>query len=122
MSATHSRFGAVGRNWRSTRSVAGVTPGIRIVVFQRFRGLTPEIPAAFINRATRLRETRIPRSKRSSAWIRGEPYVPRLAAWICLIFSVSQASSSARSDGARRSQLWKPVRFTPNTRHITATG
>src|SRR5215207_6391218 len=29
-------------------------PGIRIVVFQRFRGRTPEIPAAFINRATRL--------------------------------------------------------------------
>jgi hypothetical protein len=122
MSATHSTFGDVERNWRSTRSVAGAMPGSRIVVFQRLRGLTPEIPAAFISRATRLRPTRIPCSIRSSAWIRGAPYTPRLASWICLIFSVSQASSSARSDGGRRSQLWKPVRLTPNTRHITATG
>ena len=97
-------------------------PGTRIVVFQRLRGLTPAIPAAFINRATRLRPTRIPCSMHSSAWMRGAPYTPRLASWICMIFSVSQASWSARSDGARRSQLWKPVRFTPNTRHITATG
>ena len=44
------------------------------------------------------------------------------AAWICLILSVSHASDSARSDGARRSQSWKPVRFTPNARHITETG
>src|SRR5919106_1593334 len=57
MSATQSAFGDGGRKWRSTRSVAGVTPGIRIVVFQRFRGLTPAIPAAFIKRATRLRPT-----------------------------------------------------------------
>ena len=42
--------------------------------------------------------------------------------WICLIFSVSQASVRARSDGGRRSQSWKLVRFTPSTRHITATG
>jgi hypothetical protein len=44
-----------------------VIPGIRIVVFHRLRGLTPEIPAAFINRATRFRPTRMPCSKRSSA-------------------------------------------------------
>ena len=64
---------ASGGTARSTRSVAGVIPGIRIVVFHRFRGLTPEIPAAFINRATRLRPTRIPCSMRSSAWILGAP-------------------------------------------------
>ena len=38
---------------RSTRSVAGVIPGIRIVVLKRLRGLTPEVPAAFISLATR---------------------------------------------------------------------
>ena len=79
MSATHNTFGAAGVNCRSTRSVAGRDPGIRIVVFQRLRGLTPEIPAAFISRATRLRPTRIPCSMRSSAWILGTPYTPRLA-------------------------------------------
>ena len=105
MSATHSTFGRSTPNWRSTRSVAGVSPGIRIVVFQRFLGLTPAIPAAFINRATRLRPTWMSCSKRSSAWIRGAPYTPRLVSWIRLIFSVSHASLSARSDGARRSQL-----------------
>jgi hypothetical protein len=105
MSATHNTLGRSGRNCRWTRSVAGVIPGIRIVVFQRLRGLTPEIPAAFISRQTRLRPTRMSCSIRSSAWIRGAPYTPRLASWICLIFSVSHASLSARSDGARRSQL-----------------
>jgi hypothetical protein len=104
MSATHSTFGPDGRNCRSTRSVAGSTPGTRIVVRHRFRGLILEIPAAFINLATRLRPTRMPCSRRSSAWIRGEPYTPRLAVWICLIFSVSHASLSAWSDGGRRSQ------------------
>jgi hypothetical protein len=122
MSATHSTFGAAGRNCRSTRSLAGVIPGIRIVVRHRFRGLTPAIPAAFINRATRLRPTWIPCSIRSSAWILGAPYTPRLASKICLILSVSHASVSARSDGARCSQLWNAVRFTPSTRHIAATG
>ena len=73
MSATHSTFGPAGRKSRSTRSVAGSTPGTRIVVRQRLRGLIPAIPAAFINRATRLRPTRIPCSSRSSAWIRGAP-------------------------------------------------
>jgi hypothetical protein len=105
MSATHSTLGRSGRNCRSTRSVAAVIPGTRIVVLHRFAGLTPEIPAAFINRQTRLRPTRIPCSIRSSAWILGAPYTPRLASWICLIFSVNHASLSARSDGALRSQL-----------------
>jgi hypothetical protein len=53
MSATHSTFGPDGVKSRSTRSVAGVIPGTRIVVFHRFLGLTPAIAAAFINRATR---------------------------------------------------------------------
>jgi hypothetical protein len=35
---------------------------------------------------------------------------------------VSHASLSARSDGGRRSQSCKLVRFTPSTRHIIATG
>ena len=38
MSATHSTSGRSGRNWRSTRSLAGVIPGIRIVVRHRFAG------------------------------------------------------------------------------------
>ena len=105
MSATHSTFGAAGLNCRSTRSLAGVIPGIRIVVLNRLRGLTPEIPAAFINRATRLRPTRTSSSIRSSAWILGTPYTPRLAAWMCLIFSVNHTSVSSLSDGALRSQL-----------------
>jgi hypothetical protein len=48
--------------------------------------------------------------------------VPSEAAWIALILSVKNASLSARSDGARRSQSWKLVRFTANTRNITETG
>jgi hypothetical protein len=48
-------------------------PGIRIVVLNRLRGLTPAIPAAFISRATRLREIPMSCSKRSSAWILGTP-------------------------------------------------
>ena len=75
-------------------------PGIRIVVRRRFCGLIPEIPAAFINRATRFRPTQTSCSRRSSAWILGAPYTPRLCSWICLIFSVSHASVSALSDGA----------------------
>jgi hypothetical protein len=46
----------------------------------------------------------------------------RLASWICLIRSVSHASVSARSQGARRSQSWKLVRLTSRARHIKATG
>jgi hypothetical protein len=76
MSATHNTFGDSGRNWRSTRSVAGVIPGIRIVVRHRFCGLTPAIPAAFINRATRLRPTWISCASRSSAWILGRAVHP----------------------------------------------
>jgi hypothetical protein len=105
MSATHNTFGRSGRNCRSTRSVAGVIPGIRIVVFHRFLGLTPAIPAAFINRATRLRPTRMSCSIWSSAWTLGAPYTPRLASWISLIRSVSHTSLRALSEGARRSQL-----------------
>jgi hypothetical protein len=47
----HVRTG--GPKSRSTRSLAGSTPGTRIVVRRRLRGLTPAIPAAFIKRATR---------------------------------------------------------------------
>ena len=44
-------------------------------------------------------------------------------AWICLIFSIKNASVSALSEGALRlTQSWKLVRFTPNARHITETG
>ena len=73
MSATHSMFGPAGLKSRFTRSVAGVIPGIRIVVFQRFLGLTPAIPATPINLATRFSPTRMPCSIRSSAWILGDP-------------------------------------------------
>ena len=58
---------------RFTRSAAGVTAGIRIVIFQCLRGLTPEIPAAFINHANRLRLILMSFSIRKSAWILGAP-------------------------------------------------
>jgi hypothetical protein len=73
--------------------VVGVIPATRIVVLHRFRGLTPEIPAAFTNRATRLRPTWIPCSRRSSAWSLGAPYTLRLASWISLIFSTNNNDS-----------------------------
>src|SRR5688500_12454048 len=41
MSATHSTFGQSRRKSRSTRSVAGSPPGMRLVVRQRLRGLIP---------------------------------------------------------------------------------
>jgi len=65
------------------------------------RGASPEIPACRINRSTRLRPTLIPYAIRSSAWIRGAPYTLRFSFQIVVIFSVSQASVSSRSDGAR---------------------
>src|ERR1019366_4698177 len=46
MSASHSTFGAAGRNWRSTRSSATRTPGTWIVVRPRLRGTRPEMPGA----------------------------------------------------------------------------
>ena len=55
MSAHHSTFGAVGLNFRSTRSSATLTPGTRIVVRPRRLGSSPEIPACAISRSTRLR-------------------------------------------------------------------
>jgi hypothetical protein len=122
MSADQVWFGPSGRKSRSTRSGATLTPGKRTVVRRRLRAKSPEIPAACISRSTRLRPTRIPCSKRSSAWTRRAPYVPFEAAWISLIFSVSHASLSALSEGARRSQSWKLVRFTPSALHITETG
>ena len=77
----------------------------RIVVRPCFLGISPDRPAWRIRRSTRLRPTWMPCSSRSSAWILGAPYTPRVAAWIWRIFAVSHASLSARSDGARRSQL-----------------
>ena len=67
----------------------------------RLRTTSPEMQAAAISRSTRLRPTLIPWAIRSSAWIRGAPYTPRLTAWISRIFSVRNASVSSRSLGAR---------------------
>jgi hypothetical protein len=39
-----------------------------------------------------------------------------------VIYSVSHASLSARSDGARRSHWWNPGLDTPSPSHITETG
>ncbi len=58
----------------------------------------------FISRATRFWPIRMPCSNRSSAWILGASYAPRLCSWICLIFSVSHASVTVLSDDARRSR------------------
>src|SRR6266536_4165653 len=38
---------------------------------------------------------------------------------MAVIRSTSHASASARSDGSRRSQAWKPERETPSSRHIS---
>ena len=92
MSADHVTFGPSGLKSRSTRSGGTRSPGSRTVVRRRLRAATPEIPAAFISRSTRLRPTRTSCSRRSSAWTRRAPYVPSDVAWICLIFSVSHAS------------------------------
>jgi hypothetical protein len=60
MFADHVWFGPSGRKSRPTRSEATLTPGSRTVVRRRLHGRSPEIPAAFISRCTRLRPTRIP--------------------------------------------------------------
>ena len=104
MSTTQSTFGVSGRNLRSTRSSATRTPGTLIVVRRYLFSIRPEIPAWAISRSTRFLPTLMPCSMRSSAWMRGAPWTPRLAAWISLICSVSQASVSCRSDGARVAQ------------------
>lgn len=59
---------------------------------------------------------------RSSAWIRGMPYVPRLREWMPRIVSVSSASEQARAEGGRFDQAQKPLVETSSTRHIVATG
>jgi len=89
ISAAHVWLGSVGRKSRSSRSGATLTPGSLTVVRRRLRATTPEIPAARMSRSTRFRPTRTPCSRRSSAWILLEPWVPSEAAWICLIRSVS---------------------------------
>ena len=76
-SVIHSRFGWSTVKFRSTRSVAGSAAGSRTVQPRRRRRYRPWIPAARISRATRLRLTGSPSPRVSSAWTRGEPYVPR---------------------------------------------
>ncbi|WP_460832537.1 IS3 family transposase [Nocardioides hungaricus] len=69
MSATHSSFGAVATNFRSTRSsgrsVSAPSPMVVLRVFSR--GI-PRRPSARINRSTVQRATGMP-SRLSSAWI-----------------------------------------------------
>ena len=72
-------------------------PGIRIVVLRHFRGLTPAIPAAFINRATLLPNPDLMLEAQLGV-DPGRAIDASLASWICLIFSVSHASCSDQSD------------------------
>jgi uncharacterized membrane protein len=60
VSADQVRFGACGRKSGSTGSGGTRGPGSRTVVRRRWRGRTPEIPAAPISRFKRLRPTRTP--------------------------------------------------------------
>jgi hypothetical protein len=101
MSATHTRFGEVGRNWRSTRSVAGVMPAVRTVVFQRFRGRTPEIPAAS---STGRRACARPGCCAPSAARRGSAA------------PVHAAAGVAGRAGPRRSRFSLPLRVRPHCR------
>ena len=70
------------------------------VVVTNLRRLTPASPAPRMSRATRFLPTWTPLSQ-SSAWTRGLPYVPWLAAWIDPMRSTSAASLLARIDGRR---------------------
>ena len=75
-----SEIEPAGRNWRSTKSSATLTPGTLIVVRPRLRRTNPEIWASRINRATRLRPTRMPcvmRSWHGCAGTRKRPGDPR---------------------------------------------
>src|SRR5215217_2475991 len=101
MSATYSAFGAAGRKSRSTRSVASSTPGIRIVVRQRLRGLIPAIPAAFIKRATRLRPTPTP----CSSAARHGPEVRRRPAGVMDLLDLLGQPGVAQGPVGRRPPL-----------------
>jgi hypothetical protein len=48
-------------------------------------------------------------SKRSSAWTRGAPYVPRLAVWISLILAERAASAADLVDGGRFDHAQYPL-------------
>ena len=96
MSDTQSWSRAVATKFRSTRSGAGRVWASRIAFRTRRRRLTPQIPNARINRATRFRLVRSPRSA-SSARICGAPQVPRLAAWAAAISTFRRSSARARA-------------------------
>ncbi len=61
----------------------------------------PAKPAARISRATRLRPTRMPRSRSSACTARGTPYVPRVHAWITCSSLLRTASVRTRSEAGR---------------------
>ena len=70
MSATHSRSGAVGANWRPTRSPARWASGSATVVFLTFPRRAPTRPAVRISRSTVQRATAIPSRLRASQTFR----------------------------------------------------
>ncbi len=73
MSETHSWSGSSAPKPRCTRSGAGAASLSRLVVRTLFLRCRLRTPAAHISRATRFLPMRIPWSRRSSAWMRGEP-------------------------------------------------
>ena len=60
MSATHSRFGAVGPNWRCTRSAGRAAAGSAIVVRLTLPRTAPVRPSSAISRSTVQRATWMP--------------------------------------------------------------
>lgn len=83
-----------------------------------FFSCSPEMPACFMSRATRLRLIRSPSSSRSRQ-ILGAPETFRRARRISRIRLVSRSSATARGEGGRVAHAKYPERLTPSTRHIT---
>jgi hypothetical protein len=73
-------------------------PGTRIVVRQRLRGLIPRDTGGFDQPRDALSPDPNPVLESQLGVILGVPYRPRLSSWICLVFSVSRALLTARSD------------------------
>ena len=123
MSATQSRFGAGGYEVALDQVVGD--PHARHAdrrAALALRGTSPESPRARISRSTRLRPTRTSSLTQRRRGSGGRRRCRGSRAWISRIRSISQASASARSDGGRRSQAWKPERETPSIRHISEIG
>src|SRR6202035_2416594 len=105
-------------------SGATLTPASRTVVRRRFRGSSPEVPAAFISRSTRLRPTRIPCSIRTKEDVSYDE-IRMIAGQIEIATRpLSPAATRLQRARARRRRLGfsvlgrSPVSQTPVARHL----